>query len=135
MTSIATHVYFKTDGGNIHQVVMPVGLEMKVGLSDMINLDLGYNMSFVDSDNLDGSHFVATNDRCSYSYLRMEIALGDLAKPQLESYNPADALSYNNMVKNREQRDQLAANNEKMAKMHADMQRLLGDSDGDGVSE
>jgi OmpA-OmpF porin, OOP family len=65
----------------------------------------------------------------------MEIALGDLAKPQLESYNPADALSYNNMVKNREQRDQLAATNEKMAKMHADMQRLLADLDGDGVSD
>lgn len=46
LTSIATHVDFKTDGGNIHQVVMPVGLDMKVGLSDMI--DLGYNMSFVD---------------------------------------------------------------------------------------
>ena len=37
-----------------HPRFAPVSLGLKINLSSLINLDLGYKMNFVDADNLDG---------------------------------------------------------------------------------
>src|SRR5690606_342610 len=43
------------DRNNIHGQFIPVGAGVKFKLSDRVNFDLGYNMYFLDGDNLDAT--------------------------------------------------------------------------------
>ena len=56
---------------------VPVGFGVKMNLSKSVNLDLGYTMSFVDNDNLDG-YFKPpyASDKFSYAHIGLEFALG-----------------------------------------------------------
>ena len=109
---------------------VPVGAGLKINLSKLINLDLGYRMHYVDADNLDGMPYWNTptgfrtrthKDKFSYGFLGLEFALGKKTKPQLLFDNPAARV--NNALQT--QIDTVKANQEAMSK----------DSDGDGVPD
>ncbi|MDB5136277.1 MAG: oprF 3, partial [Mucilaginibacter sp.] len=57
---------FKTDNnGQVKEFFIPVGLGLKFDLAPGVNLDLGYQVNFVNSDNVDGYNYGTTNDRFS----------------------------------------------------------------------
>ncbi|MEO6636667.1 MAG: DUF6089 family protein [Ginsengibacter sp.] len=109
-------------------VVVPVGAGLKINLSRVMNLDLGYKMYFVDADNLDGLAYYNTQtsfrtrthkDKFSYGFLGLEFAFGDKNKPKMLFDNPIARLNNNLQT----QIDTVKANQDQM----------MMDSDGDGV--
>lgn len=123
----------------IEEVFIPVGAGVKIGLSRSINLDLAYTMNFVDADNLDGQHNGPQNDKFSYANAGLEFAFGAKSKPQLATYNPAAALEYDYIKRNKELSDQLSAERANSAaqlqQMTTDWARFKSDEDKDGVSD
>ncbi|CAN5894319.1 hypothetical protein BH11BAC4_BH11BAC4_20090 [soil metagenome] len=121
---------------NITELIMPVSMGVRFKLTNMMNLDLGYTMYFVDGDNLDGfaywrvpTGFSSTTkkDKFSYTHLGIEFAFGKKSKPQLMYDNPVARLHNNlqtqiNNLSNKV--DSLAAK-----------QKGLDDFDGDGVAD
>ncbi|MDQ6763667.1 MAG: hypothetical protein M3015_13695, partial [Bacteroidota bacterium] len=119
-----------SDNGPKHPFFVPIGVGLKINLSSLINLDLGYRMNFVDGDNLDGLAYYNSGqpasfrsrvhkDKFSYGFVGLEFALGNKSKPQLLFDNPASRL--NNFLQ--KQIDTVKANQDQM----------MMDSDGDGV--
>jgi len=76
------------DVPNKKELFTPVGAGLRIDLSTLLNLDLGYRMNFVDGDNFDGaSYWTANNnlsemhkDQFSYGYLGLEFSLGKKSK-------------------------------------------------------
>ena len=134
-----TSVEFKPGSEGVKEVFFPVGAGLKFVLSDHLNLDLGYTMNFVDSDNLDGYHRAPQNDKFSYGHIGLEIAMGAKSKPQLATHNPVAALEYDYMLRNKELSDELAAERKRhadqLAQMATDWARFKNDEDKDGVSD
>ena len=122
--------------GTIKEFYVPVGAGVKFKLSDLLNLDLGYTMHYVDGDNFDGFNYnPPTKDKFSYAHVGLEFALGDRTKPQLQWHN-APAVMYDEMVAQRDQMKlELDAQKENNARMAATVEKLQADSDGDGVSD
>lgn len=119
-----------SDNGPKHPFFVPIGVGLKINLSRLINLDLGYRMNFVDGDNLDGLAYYNSGqpasfrsrvhkDKFSYGFVGLEFALGNKSKPQLLFDNPASRL--NNFLQ--KQIDTVKANQDQM----------MMDSDNDGV--
>ena len=123
----------------VHESFIPVGAGLKFGISSNLMLDLGYQMNFVDGDNLDGYRVGPQSDKFSYSHIGLEFALGGKSKPQLSSYNPVAALEADYISRNAALQAELAAerarNAAQMAQMSTDWARFKTDSDGDGVSD
>lgn len=123
----------------VHESFIPVGAGFKVGISNNVMLDLGYQMNFVDGDNLDGYRSGPQSDKFSYTHVGLEFALGGKTKPQLSSYNPVAALEADYIARNAALQAELAAersrNAAQMAQMSTDWARFKTDSDGDGVSD
>ncbi|MEO8887588.1 MAG: DUF6089 family protein [Mucilaginibacter sp.] len=140
-------VNFKnTDGGKISEFYVPIGVGFKLNVSKAVNIDLGYQVSFVNSDNLDGYNYSNNNDRFSYAHIGLEFALGSRSKPQLATHNPVNSMRDEYMMDEarlqmaidaqKAQNDQLrndlnAAKNE----MNASLAKFTADSDGDGVPD
>jgi len=128
-----------TPDASITEVYFPLGAGLKIGLSRTINLDLMYTMNFVDGDNLDGYHNGPQNDKFSYASAGLEFALGSKSKPQLATYNPAAALEYDYIKRNKDLVEQLASERAKNAaeiqQMTTDWARFKNDEDKDGVSD
>lgn len=126
-------------GESVKETYMPVGLGIKFGISNSINLDLGYTMNFVDADNLDGYYAGMQNDKFSYSHIGLEFALGSKSKTQLSSYNPVAALQDDYITRNAALQASLDADRAKhaahMEEMNKERMRFLSDSDKDGVSD
>lgn len=117
---------------NVIEQMFPVGAGIKFKLSDRINFDLGYNMYFLDSDNLDGTYAKGTSkDKFSYSYAGIEFSLGSTAKPNLDWVNPV-ALMYDEL-KDNTLRQEVEALKTRVSALES--QDLLKDSDGDGVAD
>src|SRR3546814_623352 len=77
--------------------VIPVGAGIKFKLGEVVNLDLGYKMHFLNADNVDGqwaNH--GSLDKYSYGYAGLEFILGNKQKPALEWANPI-ALLYDEL--------------------------------------
>jgi len=133
----------------IHEFYIPAGAGLKFNLSPGINLDLGYQINFVNSDNIDGYNHGSGNDRFSYAHVGLEFALGSRSKPQLASHNPVNSmrteyLTEEAMLKNsiQAQQAQLDAEKAKNDKLRADLDvtnanlaKFTVDSDGDGVPD
>ncbi len=123
----------------VHESFIPVGAGLKFGISNNLMLDLGYQMNFVDGDNLDGYRAGPQSDKFSYTHVGLEFALGGKSKPQLSSYNPVAALEADYISRNAALQAELAAerarNAAQMAQMSTDWARFKTDSDGDGVSD
>jgi OOP family OmpA-OmpF porin len=126
-------------GENIKNAYLPVGLGIKFGISNSINLDMGYTMNFVDGDNMDGYYAGIQNDKFSYSHIGLEFALGKSTRTQLSSYNPVAALQDDYITRNAALQASLDADRAMhaahMEEMNKDRMRFLNDSDKDGVSD
>jgi OOP family OmpA-OmpF porin len=132
---------FKTDG-NVTQYYIPVGVGLKINLAPGINLDLGYDVNFVDGDNFDGFTYGARNDKFSYAHGGLEFALGKRSKPQLATYNPVNAMRVEYTLEEMRLQRQLADERERNERLrndlnttNANLAKLTVDSDGDGVSD
>jgi OOP family OmpA-OmpF porin len=139
-----TESNFKTDNnGNVKEFFIPVGAGLKVNVADGINLDLGYQVNFVNSDNIDGFNYGSTNDKFSYAHIGLEFALGKKSKPQLATHNPVasmrteylnDEIRLKNSLQG--QIDAQKAQNEQLrSDLDAKLAKFTQDSDGDGVPD
>ncbi len=122
---------------------VPVGFGIKMNLSKSVNLDLGYTMSFVDNDNVDG-YFKPpyATDKYSYGHIGLEFALGKKTKPQLATHNPPAQMNRELRAADAKLSAEIAAGqenlNRKIAEMNAlqaELAKMKMDSDGDGVSD
>jgi OOP family OmpA-OmpF porin len=141
---------------NINNAYIPVGVGVKINLSRGINLDLGYQVNFVDGDNLDGYNYGTTNDKYSYAHAGLEFALGNKSKPQLATHNPVASMRSEYLMdeerlqlqedaekaKNAQLRRDLDATNSNLLatknaldQTNAKLNQFTMDSDGDGVPD
>lgn len=118
-----------------NRMVIPVGLGAKFRLSEAVNLDLGWTISFVDNDQFDG-YARGTNDKYNYAYAGLEFALGK--GKQLAFFSPT-AATYDEAIaaKNAANalKSDLDAQKAENAKLRTEMNDLLKDTDGDGVAD
>jgi len=102
---------FKTDNssGDINEVFLPLGVGFKFNVAPGVNIDLGYQVNFVYSDNVDGYNYGGNNDRFSYAHLGLEFALGKASKPQLATHNPVNSMREEYLWENRNTKNTLQA--------------------------
>jgi len=112
---------------------IPVGAGLKVNLGKAINLDLGYKVGFMKTNNFDGVTG-GLNDRFSYAHAGIEIALGNKKSSQLQNFSPVAALREANEAESTELRNQLAQLEQKRLAAEEQYSRDLADEDGDGVA-
>jgi OOP family OmpA-OmpF porin len=126
---------YKADGGSVTEFIIPVGAGLKFKLSESVNLDLGYTMHYVDGDNMDGYNYGPDRDKFSYGYAGLEFPLGKKSQPQLSWQNPP-RIMYDDLVRQKANLQQeLEATRAANARLTADVDKLLADADGDGVSD
>jgi OOP family OmpA-OmpF porin len=133
-TTSGTTFDYKTDG-SIKELIIPVGAGLKFKLSEVINLDLGYTMHFLDGDNLDGYYYGNSHDKYSYGYAGLEFSLGPTTKKQLAWHNPAKVLYDDLAAQKAALQQELESTRSANARLSADVDKLLKDADGDGVSD
>ncbi|MBE7174882.1 MAG: OmpA family protein [Mucilaginibacter polytrichastri] len=125
------------NGESINELYIPVGVGIKFNPGKDVNIDLGYRIGFIDGDNLDGFWYGPSNDRFSYGYIGLEVALGNKAKPQLATHNPVAQLVADNDAALAAMRQDMAnertKNQAEISKLRDEMAALTRDSDGDGV--
>jgi OOP family OmpA-OmpF porin len=137
--------YTNSGGENsIKEVFIPIGLGFKVNLGSNVNLDLGYQVNFVQTDNFDGYTTGGSNDRFSYAHLGLEFLLGSSKTPNMSTYNPVNSLRTEYVWQNAQtkamlqaQIDAEKAKNDQLRTdlntTNANLAKLTVDSDGDGV--
>jgi OOP family OmpA-OmpF porin len=130
------------NSGKTHDFYIPVGAGLKFDVAPGINLDLGYQVNFVNNDDFDGVAIGPTSDRFSYAHIGLEFALGARSKPQLATYNPVAAMRTEYLMD--DQRLQIQVNEERarneqlrndLNTTNANLAKLTIDSDGDGVPD
>jgi len=62
---------------------IPVGIGFKLNMAKGINIDLGYQVNFMRSDNVDGYAYGLNKDKFAMTHLGLEFALGDSEEAQL----------------------------------------------------
>ncbi|HUH34109.1 MAG TPA: OmpA family protein [Daejeonella sp.] len=140
VTAGGTNVDWKGVAGDnndekfVQEQFIPVGVGIKFKVSERINFDLGYNMYFLDGDNLDATRTPRnSNDKYSYGYGGLEFSLGSTAKPNLDWVNPV-ALMYDEL-KDPTLRQEVEALKGRVSTIETTVSDLLKDSDGDGVAD
>lgn len=121
---------------------VPVGAGVKIDVARGINLDLGYQINFVNADDLDGLAIGSNNDRFSYAHIGLEFALGSSSKPQLATHNPVSSMRTEYLMNDRRLQievDRQKAQNDQLRNdlnaTNANLAKLTADSDGDGVAD
>ncbi|TFF37805.1 OmpA family protein [Mucilaginibacter psychrotolerans] len=119
---------------------VPVGAGFKLGLSRVINIDLGYTVSFMKSRDFDGV-IGSMNDRFSYAHAGIEIALGKKKSSQLQNYSAIAAIREESAAESMVLRNRLATAEQNrlldQQKYDRDARQLavdLADDDRDGVA-
>ncbi|MBB5394430.1 OmpA family protein [Mucilaginibacter sp. AK015] len=142
-----TTAYTNGAGENsINEWFVPVGLGFKVNLGSSVNLDLGYQVNFVQSDNFDGYNTGSSNDRFSYAHIGLEFLLGSSKTPAMSTYNPVNSMRTEYVWQNQQtkamlqaQIDAERAKNDQLRNdlntTNSKLDRLTVDSDGDGVPD
>ncbi|MFI5158442.1 MAG: OmpA family protein [Sphingobacteriales bacterium] len=129
-------------GNKQHDFYIPVGAGFKIDVAKGINLDLGYQVNFVNADDFDGTVVGNGNDRFSYAHAGLEFALGSRSKPQMATYNPVNSMRTEYLMD--DQRLQIQLDQERAANgqlrndlntTNANLAKLTVDSDGDGVPD
>jgi OOP family OmpA-OmpF porin len=134
--------------GTLSNFFAPIGLGLKFNIARGINLDLGYQVNFLMSDNLDLYNYGSNNDKFSYTHIGLEFALGKRSKPQLAAQRK-HKVAQNRNVESQPlitpvQTPQTVADSEKIKSeqvkrgldsSNARLTRLTLDSDGDGVPD
>lgn len=124
-----------SQNSTIKEFYVPIGAGLKFKLSEAVNLDLGYTMYYVDGDNLDGFNYGPDKDKFSYGYAGLEFPLGKRTKPQLSWQNPARVM-YDELAQQKANLQQeLEASRAANVRLTADVDKLIADADGDGVSD
>jgi OOP family OmpA-OmpF porin len=126
-----------TPGGNSanfhNNWFIPVGAGFKLNVAKALNLDFGYQVSFMKTNDFDG---VASfrNDKFSYAHAGVEIALGKRKSSQLQNYSPIAALREANAAESLELRAKIASLEQQ--RLAAEQQYALDmkDDDNDGVA-
>jgi len=122
------------DKDYVKEAYIPVGVGVKFKVSDRVAFNLGYTMSFVDADNLDGVYAKATTkDKFSYGYAGLEFSLGSKSKPDLQWVNPL-ALMYDEL-KDPSLRQEVEALKNRVSNVERSIEDLKKDTDGDGVAD
>jgi OOP family OmpA-OmpF porin len=141
-----TRLALASNSTDFREFFIPVGLGFKIDLAPGVNLDLGYQMNFVNSDFVDGYATGPTNDKFAYAHAGLEFALGSKSKPQLATHNPVSSMRYEYMVKAQNLQNQVDAEKAANAQLRNDLNttnanlaatnaKLTQDSDGDGVPD
>jgi OOP family OmpA-OmpF porin len=128
--------------GRTHDYYIPVGAGFKIDLSKGVNLDLGYQINFVNADDFDGLVAGPTSDRFSYAHVGLEFALGSSSKPQLATHNPVASMRTEYLMDDmrlQRQVDEQRAQNQQLRSdlnaTNANLAKITVDSDGDGVPD
>jgi len=110
------------DNGNTeNNLFVPVTAGLKFNLSQLMNLDLGYRMNFVDKDDLDGYRVAYHKDKFSYGFIGLEFSLGNQQKPRMLFDNPVARLNNNLQTQ--------------IDTISNQVKGLSTDTDGDGVAD
>ncbi|SEA42713.1 OmpA family protein [Pedobacter hartonius] len=112
---------------------VPVGAGFKLGVSKGVNIDLGYTVSFVKSDNFDGVRS-GSNDKFSYAHAGVEIALGKKGTSQLQNYSPIAAIREESAAESAELRRALSTSEQNRLRDQEQYAKDMGDDDMDGVA-
>jgi OmpA-OmpF porin, OOP family len=141
-TPTVTNANGTVTGNKTNDFYLPIGAGFKIDLAKGINLDLGYQVNFVNSDAFDGTVVGGGNDRFSYGHIGLEFALGSSSKPQMANYNPVHSMRTEYLMDEQRlqiQVDQQKAENEQLRTdlntTNANLAKLTVDSDGDGVPD
>ena len=121
------------DKDYIKEMYIPAGFGAKFRLSNVIALDLGYDMKFIDSDNFDGVYAKGNNDKFSVARAGLEFALGSSSKPDLNWANPI-AMMYDEL-KDPTLRQEVEALKSRVTNVEQSVSDLKKDTDGDGVAD
>ncbi|WP_377117785.1 OmpA family protein [Mucilaginibacter litoreus] len=119
--------------GYNHNWFVPVGAGFKIGLSKVVNLDFGYSVYFMKTNNFDGIRS-GMNDRFSYAHGGIEIALGKKNAPQLQSYSAIAALREQTAAESAELKSALMTSEQRRLGDQAQYARDMADDDHDGVA-
>ena len=137
--SSSAKVYNTPAGSNTNFIknwFIPIGAGIKFNLSKALNLDFGYNVYFMKTDNFDGVES-GVDDRFSYAHGGVEIALGKHKSSQLQNFSPVAALREANREESMELRNKVAMlNQQRLADsiQLAQFTKDMADDDGDGVA-
>lgn len=145
-SATGTRLALANGAEKFREFYIPVGLGFKFDIAPGVNLDLGYQVNFVNSDYLDGYATGPTNDKFSYAHAGLEFALGSHKKPQLATHNPVSSMRYEYMMKAKALQEQVDAEKAANAQLRSDLNttnanlaatnaKLTQDSDGDGVPD
>lgn len=112
---------------------VPVGAGFKLGVSKGVNIDLGYTINFMKTNNFDGVAS-ATNDRFSYAHAGVEIALGKRGTSQLQNYSAIAAIREESKAESAELRNALSTSEQNRMRDEQMYAKDMGDDDMDGVA-
>ncbi len=123
------------DGNSRSELFIPVGAGVSFKLGEVVALNLGYDVNFLDADNLDGNwkNGSSNKDRWSYGYAGLEFTLGNKSKPSLQWSNPV-AMMYDEL-KDPSLRQEVEALKTRVSTLENTVNQLSADADGDGVSD
>ena len=138
--SSSANVRNTPDGANTNYEkhwFVPVGAGFKIGLSNVVSIDLGYTVYFMKTNNFDGVQS-GLNDRFSYAHAGLEFSLGKKHSPQLQNYSALAALREQTATETAQLRAQLSSQAATAEQNRlADQQQYakdMGDDDSDGVA-
>lgn len=134
--SYATQVYNTPAGAStdFHQNwFIPVGAGFKFGIAKVLNLDFGYTVGFMKTNDFTGV-LGARDDKFSYGHAGIEIALGKTKSSQLQNYSPIAALREDAAAESLELRNKIAMLETQRAADAAQYTRDMADDDADGVT-
>jgi OOP family OmpA-OmpF porin len=112
---------------------VPVGAGFKLGVSKGVNIDLGYTVSFMKTNNFDGIRG-GSNDKFSYAHAGVEIALGKRGTSQLQNYSPIAALREESAAESAELRRALSTSEQNRMRDQEQYAKDMADDDNDGVA-
>jgi OOP family OmpA-OmpF porin len=127
---------------SVKELDAPVGSGLKFKLSDALDLDLGYTMTFLDNYNFAGyksypsgadGYQPGFKSHYAYTYAGLDYTFGTKSKPSLEWANPV-AMMYDELY-DAALRQEVEALKGRVANVETAITDLKKDSDGDGVSD
>lgn len=111
---------------------MPVGASARFRVSEIVSFILGYSMSFLDGDNLDGV-YKGGKDKFSYSSAGLDFLLGNRKKAALAWHNPVAAMY--DELNDPTLRGELKSLETRITEVENIIKELEKDTDGDGVTD
>jgi len=112
---------------------VPVGAGFKLGVSKGVNIDLGYTVYFMRTNNFDGVTS-SINDKFSYAHAGVEIALGKRGTSQLQNYSAIAAIREESKAESDELRRALSTSEQNRMRDQEMYAKDMGDDDMDGVA-